>query len=178
MEQTSVWVHDPQEREQQFVELYRRLFPTVAQYVAKRGGTFDEAKDIFQDAVVIFYEKTAGGTLQIRQSADAYITGTAKFLWLKNRRELESRQRFNSVSPETPEETLSEKRILRFLETAGQKCMQLLQAVYYDKLHMSEIARRFGYSGERSATVQKHKCLKKVRETVKQKSLTYEDFLA
>lgn len=176
MEQIPVWAHDPQEREQQFTELYRRLFPAVARYVAKRGGTFDEAKDIFQDAVVVFYEKTAGGSLQLRQSADAYIVGTAKFLWLKNRREHEALQGL-TLPPETPTETLSEKRILRFLETAGQKCMQLLQAVYYDKLRMDEIALRFGYSGKHSATVQKHKCLEKVRETVKQKALTYEDFL-
>jgi hypothetical protein len=41
---------------------------------------------------------------------------------------------------------------------------------------MKQIAQRFGLSGERSAAVQKHKCLEKVRNTVKEKALTYEDF--
>ncbi len=54
--------------------------------------------------------------------------------------------------------------------------MDMLQAFYYDKLNMREIAERFNLSGERSATVQKHKCLEKVREKVKEKSMTYEDF--
>jgi len=53
----------------------------------------------------------------------------------------------------------------------------LLRAFYYDKLSMSKIANRFGFSSERSATVQKYKCLEKVRDLVKEKSLSYEDFL-
>jgi hypothetical protein len=42
---------------------------------------------------------------------------------------------------------------------------------------MIDIAGRFGFSGERSATVQKFKCLEKVRDTIKSKSLSYEDFV-
>jgi hypothetical protein len=42
---------------------------------------------------------------------------------------------------------------------------------------MTQVAETFGFSGVRSATVQKYKCIEKVRETVKQKALTYEDFL-
>lgn len=74
-------------------------------------------------------------------------------------------------------ETPSSGKVLRYLETAGQKCMDMLKAFYYDKLSVKDIATLFGYSGERSATVQKYKCLEKVRDTVKQKALTYEDFL-
>jgi hypothetical protein len=42
---------------------------------------------------------------------------------------------------------------------------------------MKELADLFGYAGERSATVQKYKCIEKVRETVKEQSLAYEDFI-
>ena len=54
--------------------------------------------------------------------------------------------------------------------------MELLSAFYYDKLNMLEVAQKFSFSGERSATVQKHKCLEKVKSVVKQKALQYEDF--
>jgi len=56
--------------------------------------------------------------------------------------------------------------------------MRLLNAFYYEKLNMDEIAIRFGFSGKRSATVQKFKCLGKVRQVVRRKSLQYEDFTA
>jgi hypothetical protein len=66
---------------------------------------------------------------------------------------------------------------MHYLETAGQKCMELLKAFYYDNLPVISIAGLFGYSGERSATVQKYKCMEKVRETIKEKHLQYEDFV-
>ncbi|HEX3385741.1 MAG TPA: sigma-70 family RNA polymerase sigma factor, partial [Mucilaginibacter sp.] len=71
----------------------------------------------------------------------------------------------------------SESKILSFLQTAGKKCMDLLRSFYYEELPLADIAETFGFSGARSATVQKYKCLEKVRETVKEKALTYEDFV-
>ena len=71
----------------------------------------------------------------------------------------------------------SPSRLLHHLETAGQKCMEILKAFYYDNLPVNKIAELFGYSGVRSATVQKYKCMEKVRETIKEKSLAYEDFV-
>ncbi|WP_282636750.1 hypothetical protein [Sphingobacterium thalpophilum] len=55
--------------------------------------------------------------------------------------------------------------------------MSLLKSFYYDQMSLQEIADDFGFSGIRSATVQKYKCLEKIRETVKEKALLYEDFL-
>lgn len=79
--------------------------------------------------------------------------------------------------PVIEEENPADKRLLKLLTSAGKKCMDLLKSFYYDKLPVNELAESFGYSGPRSVTVQKHKCLEKVRETVKQKSLTYADFM-
>ncbi len=55
--------------------------------------------------------------------------------------------------------------------------MELLKSFYYDQLPLADAATLFGFSGVRSATVQKYKCLEKVRESIKEKSLIYEDFL-
>jgi hypothetical protein len=106
------------------------------------------------------------------------LVGTAKNLWLK---------RYGQSSPNLPldqvdvalttEESPSSARLIRFLETAGRKCLELLKSFYYDQMSLQEIADEYGYSGARSATVQKFKCLEKVRESVKQKSLVYDDFM-
>jgi hypothetical protein len=55
--------------------------------------------------------------------------------------------------------------------------MDLLRSFYYDHLPLADAAILFGFSGVRSATAQKYKCLEKVRETVKQNALAYEDFV-
>lgn len=164
-------------REALFISLYKKAFPAVAKYVGRMGGRFDEAKDVFQDALVVYYEKAAAGKL-IMQNDTAYLVGIAKNLWLKRYRENIQHMPLDNIDPTAGGEDIpSENRLMHYLEKAGQKCMELLRGFYYDQLPLDDIATRFGFSGVRSATVQKYKCLEKVRETIKQKALTYDDFM-
>lgn len=170
--------------------IYQHAFPIVARYVSKWGGTFEEAKDVFHEALLIYFEKKYDGRLFLQQSEEAYIFGIARHLWTKrhieNKRyasldqlmaEFEGDQEEKDWENASHDETLSDKRILRLLQAAGRKCMNVLTAFYYEKLDMQELAHRFGFSGTRSATVQKFKCLQKVKQVVKEKSLQYEDFV-
>ena len=169
---------DATEREKLFIDLYKSSFPIVAKYVSKMGGSFDEAKDIFQDALVIYYEKVATGTLSVTTSENAYLMGIAKHLWFKKHHADSKEVLIDGFDVEGEQEAQpSDNKILSFLQTAGKKCMDLLRSFYYDQVPLTEAAELFGFSGVRSATVQKYKCLEKVRETVKEKSLTYEDFI-
>ncbi|MBE9663263.1 RNA polymerase sigma factor [Mucilaginibacter myungsuensis] len=168
------------QRQQVFTDLYLSAFPSVARYVSRRGGSFDEAKDVFQDAMLVWYEKAVAG--QIPQNDKAYLMGIAKHLWVKryevNKRYIPLDDAGNSADIfDLTEKHPVTNRIMHYLQSTGQKCMDLLKSFYYDKLPMKDIAENFGFSGERSATVQKFKCLEKVREAVKCKGLIYEDFV-
>lgn len=166
------------ERETLFISLYKSIFPTVAKYVSKMGGSFEEAKDVFQDALVIYYEKTASGTISLKTNEKAYLMGIAKHLWFRKYNADNKHIPLDGFDVEVEEDAQpSDHKILTFLQTAGKKCMDLLKSFYYDQLPLSDAANLFGFSGVRSVTVQKYKCLEKVRETIKEKSLTYEDFL-
>jgi RNA polymerase sigma factor (sigma-70 family) len=169
------------QRQELFIALYKKVFPAVAKYVARCGGSFDEAKDVFQDALLSYYEKTAETGLSVNNSDGAYIYGTARYLWIKRYKQTSQSSPIDeNLAANIPSETVAipdENKLLNFLETAGKRCMELLRSFYYDKLPMTEVAQAFGFSGVRSATVQKYKCIEKVRETVKQQALTYEDFL-
>lgn len=172
-------VNGTKQRELRFLDLYKRVFPLVARYVSRMGGSLEQAKDVFQDALIIHYEKERSGELTLKTNEPAYLYGIARHLWIRNYKEGNKTTLLadNLESVELKTEEPSEKRILNYLEAAGQKCMQLLRAFYYDQLQLDVIAKDFGFSGTRSATVQKFKCLEKVREKVKEKSLVYEDFL-
>jgi len=179
MPDNNISISTAEAREMLFIALYKSAFPAIARYVSKMGGTFDEAKDIFQDALVIYYEKAALGAINLNTNERAYLLGISKHLWLHRFKDNTLQATLDGIdlSDEIQEESYSESRLMHFLETAGAKCMQLLRSFYYDQVPLDEAAKLFGFSGVRSATVQKYKCLEKVRETVKQKSLTYEDFL-
>jgi len=170
----------PAEREKVFMALYKKAFPAVAKYVSKMGGSFDEAKDIFQDALVIYYEKMVNASIELHTNEQAYLLGIAKHLWAKKFRENIQHIPFDINRDDFIEDAdmqPSPAKLLHYLETAGQKCLEILKAFYYDNLSVNKITELFGYSGVRSATVQKYKCMEKVRETIKEKSLAYEDFI-
>jgi len=40
-----------------FLDLYKKAFHSVAIYIARMGGSPDEAHDIFQDTLIIYCEK-------------------------------------------------------------------------------------------------------------------------
>jgi DNA-directed RNA polymerase specialized sigma24 family protein len=161
--------------------VYRETFPRVARVVHRLGGDLDTAKDLFHDALVIYLEKRNNNTLDIQVSVKAYLVGITRILWMQKFRK-DCRQRpLNAIGdhPDIPAdlyEPEEEKvRSLRhYLQAAGTKCLQLLQAFYYDQRSMEEIAREFNYRTAHSATVQKYKCLEKVRETIKRSDI-YEE---
>jgi DNA-directed RNA polymerase specialized sigma24 family protein len=179
MNENKIIVKTAEDREKLFIALYKSVFPAVAKYVSKMGGTFDDAKDIFQDALVAWYEKAASEGFVLWSDEKAYLFGISKNLWLKKHKYNTQHVPLDGFDAEGEEAAaLSDSKILSFLQTAGKKCMDLLRSFYYDELPLNDIAETYGFSGVRSATVQKYKCLEKVRETAKEKTLTYEDFLA
>ena len=168
-------------REKEILRLYEDAFPLVAQYISRMGGTLEEAKDIFHDAIVIYFEKQASMKLELKFSGKSYLYGIAKNIWHYRFRDSKQNILIDAVCESDIDAYYKEQpiisKITRVLDSAGKKCMQLLSAFYYENLNMRELSDRFGFAGERSATVQKYKCLEKVKDVVKQKSLTYEDFL-
>lgn len=156
-----------------FESVYRDTLPKVARMVRRMGGDLDTARDIFHDAVIIYLEKKQQNTSSIA-SDQAYIMGIARILCL--RRLKDDRQYVAMASSEEDYGIPADfydpppvaPPVIAFLKNAGRKCLQLLQAFYYDKLSMSEIAHTLQYKTQHVATVQKYKCLEKIREQVKQ----------
>ncbi len=67
--------------EQEMLRIYRETFPAVASMVRNPGGDLETAKDLFHDALIIYYEKQTAGSLEINVSERSYITGIARNLW-------------------------------------------------------------------------------------------------
>ena len=177
--ESSLDIRIPEQRMQVFTQLYEEAFPKFAKFVANRGGTFDDAKDIFHDALVILYEKSIeeeGGI----ESTDRYLIGIAKHLWIRKFNDdkkmtgLDDMEKAISI-PEDYYES-GENRLTSLLELTGRKCLQLLRAFYYDSLPLDKIKVAFGFSSAHSASAQKFKCIEKMRNIIQEKSMGYEDF--
>src|ERR1700676_1001531 len=108
------------EREEFFIQLYKKAFPVVAKYISRMGGSFDEAKDIFQDTLVIYYEKRIAAKLSLNTSDTAYLVGIAKHLWVKRYHENNTNMPLDDIdiAIDEDEQALSGRRLMHFLETA------------------------------------------------------------
>lgn len=171
------------ERATNFEHLYEVAFPAFARFAAKLNGSFEDSKDIFHDALVIFYEKNMQPGFTLPASPEAYIIGIAKHLWIRkfhrDRHKLPLDRLESGIAvPEDFYPAVNETRLLKVLETTGKKCLELLQKFYYEKSTLREIAKTLGYSSEHSASVQKYKCIGKMRDAVRSNAMNYEDFLS
>jgi DNA-directed RNA polymerase specialized sigma24 family protein len=168
--------------DQHLEELYREAFPQIARLLHHLGADLDTARDLFHDAMIIYLEKRKDNHLPAHVSPRQYLTGIARILWFKRYKQ---QRQLTDIQPVenslTAEETTDpEKRSLllyKYLKTAGNTCLQLLQAFYYEKLSMPAIAEKFHYRSIHSATVQKYKCLEKLREKIKHTEI-YEEAIA
>jgi len=160
-------------REQALTRLYRRAFPLVRRHVCQHGGSAEDAQDVFHDALVLLYEQAVSGTLTLTASPSTYLVGIGRNLW---RHEQRRRARLpqdalpddpSQLAAEAAPETESHFAVLEYVEQLGEKCKRVLLAFYYFQQPLTQIAAANGYRTVRSATVQKFKCLERLREAVR-----------
>ena len=158
-------------REQTLEGIYKNAYPMVLHYMKQNHGTADDAKDLLQEAIILFYEKVVHEEFSLTSSATTYIMAVCKNRW---RRELEKRSRQQELTPdisEMAEEASDEANepqlpITRFVEQLGEKCKEILVSFYYLGHRMEQVAAQQQYRNVRSATVQKFKCLERLRKSL------------
>ena len=160
-------------REQALTQLYRRAFPTVRRYVCRHGGTAHDAQDVFQDALVVLYEQATGGTLALTAAPGTYLVGIARNRWHHEQRRRARLphealpDEMETLSKESEDSTTPDFAVLDYVARLGEKCRNVLLAFYYFQQPLTQIAGTHGYRSVRSATVQKFKCLERLRESVR-----------
>lgn len=157
-------------------QLYRVHLPMILHLVQQNSGTEDEAKDVYQEGVMVFYEKVRDGSLELSCQIKTYLYAVCRRLWLKR---LAEKNRFGgSLTDHEPYlETGAEQDLLdarerdrRFalmgeaLERIGEPCRSLLEGFYLLDKSMQELTAEFGYTNADNAKNQKYKCLVRLKK--------------
>ncbi|MBS1743328.1 MAG: sigma-70 family RNA polymerase sigma factor [Bacteroidetes bacterium] len=146
----------------------------IQSMVLNNSGSTDDAADIFQETMIVLFEKSKSPDFELNCHLKTYIYSVSRRLWLKK---LQQMQRFTR-QPEDLEQTvpveeeieMHEKRQSDFsmMETAmskiGEPCKSLLEAYYIQKKQMQQIAADFGYTNADNAKTQKYKCLVRLKK--------------
>jgi RNA polymerase sigma factor (sigma-70 family) len=154
--------------------IYRENFNSVQVLIINNNGSADDAKDIFQEAMIVLYEKVRSGSFELNCQIKTFLYSISRRLWLKR---LQQQNRYSAPGDSMEqvvavEEDLEahEQRNAEFemMEQAinhlGEPCKSLLEAYYLQKQSMQAIAASFGYTNADNAKNQKYKCLIRLKK--------------
>lgn len=163
-----------QDNRQAIETIYKQNYNMVQTLILNNNGSSEDAKDIFQEAVVVLYEKVKSGTLELNCQIKTYVYSVCRRLWLKRLNQL---QRFSSEVDSLEEMVIVEEEMEaheqrnsdfqtmeKAMQNLGEPCKSLLESYYLQKKSMLEIAGDFGYTNADNAKNQKYKCLMRLKK--------------
>jgi len=147
--------------------VYKKYFPIVRFFVIKNSGTDEDAKDVFQEAVILIYKRLRDGSLELTCAFKTYLYSVCRILWL---RQLEKRKVRNEVVTdnqvfihldEDVEGQLTEQEQFRIYQKHFQllhkDCQEILQ-LFLKKVPLKDIAQKMGIKSDKYLKKRKYEC--------------------
>jgi RNA polymerase sigma factor (sigma-70 family) len=156
-----------------FEYLYKHHYGMVQNLVVKNSGNAEDASDLFQEVLIILYEKIRDNKLVLTSSLKTYLYSVARNQWLKKLQAgrkkilLENFEEFIPVDIDEEEAMTTE--LNKLLDEIGEACRKLLVLFYYHKKSMEEICVELNYQNTDSAKNQKYKCIQRLKKMVAEK---------
>lgn len=147
--------------------IYKEIFPVVRYYVRSNGGSQEDAKDVFQESLIIIYRKISQNSFEPKMGFEAYLYGVSRLVWLKmlRNRSIHDRNMVKIEQPETayyPDENLIEddlemRLIRKYFLKLSPGCRKLLSMIA-EGMSYDDIAKSMGYKSEKIVRNKKYKC--------------------
>lgn len=146
--------------------MYKSYLPDVIAFITNKGGSKDDAKDVFQEAIMALFKQAKADKLQLTASFKTYLLAICKNQWLKVVRK---NSRFDAIIPDFDPSDLDQDLVVQ-LERAEQfnliythiKKMsptnQAILTMHLQKHSTEEIAKALNFT---KAYVKKRKFLSK-----------------
>jgi RNA polymerase sigma factor (sigma-70 family) len=154
--------------------IYKSHYNMVQSLILNNNGSAEDAKDIFQETMIVLYKKARAGDFELNCQIKTYLYSVSRRLWLKRLQQMNrfapALQDVENTIPVEEEMEQHEKSNEEFqaMEKAighlGEPCKSLLEAYYFQKKSMHEIAAGFGYTNADNAKNQKYKCLMRLKK--------------
>ncbi len=154
--------------------IYKYNYNSIQKLVLYNNGDEDDAADVFQEALVVLYEKSVNPDFRLNCQIKTFLYAVAKRIWLKR---LNAKNKFGSLTDDANvqsdegdanERELELEQNFQLMNQAllkiGEPCKSLLEAYYIDGKDMNQIAVLFGYTNSDNAKTQKYKCMLRLKK--------------
>ncbi|GGH21044.1 sigma-70 family RNA polymerase sigma factor [Sphingobacterium alkalisoli] len=151
-------------------------FLAVARKLLKDENSLE---DIYQDAVIAFYENVRTGKItSLKSSITTYIIGIGKYMLYRHLKNKKSTSNLDDVDElnigvvlnsyiEQIEDKETSIILYRAIEKLGDPCMSLLRLFYYEEKENVEIATLLGYANADVIKSQKYRCMQTLKAIMK-----------
>lgn len=156
--------------------LYKFYYPSVKNFILKNNGNEDDAKDIFQETIIVLLEKVPKDDFNLTSSLKTFIFAISSNLWLKCLRDsnkmvktevgVYEKYLIDYEEVETDVSHANTNRLIKVFKVMTNKCITLLKAMFYDEKNIETITKDYGYTNKHNAQNQKYKCLEQARKGV------------
>lgn len=147
-------------------QVYKQYFNSITQYVLNNSGSIDDAKDVFQDAIMVIYEKLQQPDFKLEYGLHTYLFTVARNTWLKKLRKKSDKgvplpDNLELIAEDSFEEEIlwrEKERLYREkFAQLGEGCQKVIN-FFLAGVSMEEIAKRMGFASAGYAKKRKYKC--------------------
>lgn len=172
--------HD-RDRDIAFRYIYKKMYPRTKHFILKMGGTEDSASDIFQDAILIFFNHLKKNRFKGDCTIKTYLLSISKNLWLQYLRKNKRYESLENVTDNrSTEMTIKEVNKLPMVDAILNKldksCCEILVLYYLKNRSMNDLMIEFNLASTQAAKNKKFRCMKKVSEIFSAYNLTPDSF--
>ena len=150
--------------------LYKKNYRMMVNMIIKNNGSEEEAKDIYQEALLAFWQKAASGKLEMTSKISTFLYSICQNLW---RKELERKSRHTGEDEITSSVIIDIDKKERIevvnqcINNMGETCRAILTYYYFDEMSMAEIAEKMGFSNSDTAKTKKYKCKQELDKVIR-----------
>ena len=157
-------------------KIYLFYFPVIKRLVLDNRGCEQDAKDVFQEGIIIIYRKIKEGDLVLKASFKSYIYSVCRFIWIKqytrnkeNAEKLEIFMEYNDIPEIETDEYLKHEQYKLYQKHFKrlEKDCQLLLQLFLKKVPLKEIAEKLNIKSEQYIKRKKYKCKEQLVRYIK-----------
>lgn len=157
--------------------IYKEFFPLIRFLVTQNGGTDEDAEDIFQDGIIIIYNKISIDQFVLTSSFKTYMYSVCRNLWLQklNKRKAifdkltDVEEYIDLPNTLLQEATVEETEMHRIIQihflSLHEDCQKVLR-LFTKNIPLREIASIMGFKTENYAKTRKYLCKEELKKRI------------
>lgn len=149
--------------------VYEYYYPVIEGYITHNQGSREQARDIFQDAMIIIYKRIRANELELSCKFGTYLYAICKNIWMQERKKFLQRadklrhQPLEVHDPGPADDPLLQNHLSglfnKHFDALSKDCQKIL-SMYFNNFSVEDIRAAMNYKDLHHTADRKYRCKK------------------